>query len=95
MQGPACIPGLPGYNGTRGPPGVPGPPGYNGTQSPPGDSGSGGLSLCSYKEMKSPTSSSGVSASSEITATETNVSHQKLRQFGQTKNVPWSDRSHI
>jgi len=69
VQGPR---GPPGYNGTQGPPGVPGPPGYNGTQSPPGGSGSGGLSLCSYKETKSPTISAGSYARSEVTATETN-----------------------
>ena len=78
MQGHAGIPGRSGYNGTRGPPGVPGPPGYNGTQSPPGGSGSGGLSLCSYKETKSPTTSAGSYARSEVTATETNVGRQTL-----------------
>jgi len=69
VQGPR---GPPGYKGTQGPPGVPGPPGYNGTQGPPGGSGSGGLSLCSYKETKSPTISAGSYARSEVSATETN-----------------------
>ena len=70
VQGPR---GPPGYNGTEGPSGVPGPPGYNGTQGPPGVSGSGGLSLCSYKESKGSTASPGPYASSDVTATETNV----------------------
>ena len=80
VQGPR---GPPGYKGTQGPPGVPGPPGYNGTQGPPGGSGSGGLSLCSYKETKSPTISAGSYARSEVSATETNVGRQTLTQSGQ------------
>lgn len=72
-QGPR---GPPGYNGTQGPPGVTGPPGpprKNGTQGPPGASKSGGLSNCSYKEVKNssmPNSHTVVVA----TATETSVS---------------------
>ena len=69
--------GPPGYNGTQGSPGVSGPPGprgYNGTQGPPGDSKSSGLSNCSHREGKSPSSSSGPSAYTEVTITEPNVS---------------------
>jgi len=84
-EGPSGVPGPPGYNGTRGPPGVPGPPGYNGTQGPPGGSGSGGLSLCSYKESKGPTPSPDPYASSEVTATETNVGRQTLTQWIKSK----------
>ena len=60
-----------------------GPPGYNGTQGPPGDSGSGGVSLCSYKETKSPTISAGSYARSEVSATETNVGRKTLTQSDQ------------
>jgi len=81
-EGPSGVPGPPGYNGTRGPPGVPGPPGHNG---PPGGSGSGGLSLCSYKESKVPTASPSPYASSEVTATETNVGRQTLTQWIKAK----------
>ncbi|XP_073248759.1 uncharacterized protein [Porites lutea] len=47
-SGPAGPRGTPGYNGTQGPPGIAGPPG-----SP----GAGNLSFCSYKQLRSSSSS--------------------------------------
>lgn len=57
--GPAGPRGTPGYNGTQGPPGIAGPPG-----SP----GEGNLSFCSYKQLRSSSSSREV-----VNATEKKV----------------------
>ena len=58
-SGPTGPPGTPGYNGSQGPPGIVGPPG-----SP----GEGNLSFCSYKQLRSSSSSREV-----VTATEKKV----------------------